>query len=338
VPLASVNENGYRSSVRVPHFHVNRAAVAAVLALNLAVTGCSTARTGTATSSIPATTPAAGGSTAAASCPTGPVAVVVSVDQWGEIVSQLGGSCASVKTVLASSSVDPHEYEPSPADAASFTDAKLVVVNGANYDSWASKLAASSAAGARVVSAAAVTKTPDGANPHLWYLPSAVTALADAVTAELSKIDPQAANYFSQRRSAFSAAIAPYTGLIGKIKTAAAGKSYAATETVFDYQAQALGLVNRTPEGYRRASANETDPSPADIEAFRSALADRHVDVLIYNTQTQGSIPQQIRSAAEQAGVPVVEVTETVPPGQTSFEGWQSAQLTALGKALGVAV
>ena len=132
--------------------------------------------------------------------------------------------------------------------------------------------------------------------------------------------------------------MAPYTSLIGKIKAEAGGKSYAATETVFDYQAQALGLVNKTPEGYRRASANETDPSPADIDAFRTALAGRHIDVLIYNTQTEGSIPEQIRSAAEQAGVPVVNVTETVPPGQTSFEGWQYAQLVALGKALGVAV
>jgi zinc/manganese transport system substrate-binding protein len=189
-----------------------------------------------------------------------------------------------------------------------------------------------------VVSAAEVTKTPDGANPHLWYLPSAVTAVADAVSAELSKIDPQAGDYFSRRRSEFTSAIAPYTSLIGKIKAAAKGKSYAATETVFDYQAQALGLVNKTPEGYQRASANESDPSPADIDAFRTALAGRHIDVLVYNTQTQGSIPDQIRSAAQQAGVPVVNVTETVPPGQTSFEGWQYTQLVALGKALGVAV
>jgi zinc/manganese transport system substrate-binding protein len=300
--------------------------------------GCSTGQTRTSTSSGAGTIPAATGIAAAATCPTAPVAVVVSVDQWGDIVSELGGSCAAVKTVLASSSVDPHEYEPSPADAASFTGAKLVVVNGANYDSWASKLAASSAADARVVSAAAVTKTPDGANPHLWYLPSAVTAVADAVTAELSKIDPQAANYFSQRRAEFTAAMAPYTSLIGKIKAGAGAKSYAATETIFDYQAQALGLVNKTPDGYQRASANESDPSPADIDALRTELDGRHVDVLIYNTQTEGSIPEEIRSAAEQAGVPVVNVTETVPPGQNSFEGWQCAQLSALGKALGVAV
>jgi zinc/manganese transport system substrate-binding protein len=323
--------------VRVLHAHLQRASVVAAVALTLAVAGCSASPTKTSTSSG-ATTPAATGSTAAASCPAAAIPVVVSVDQWGDIVSELGGACANVKTVLAGSSVDPHEYEPSPADAVSFTGAKLVVVNGAGYDSWAAKMAATSAAGAPVVSAAAVTQTPDGANPHLWYMPSAVTAVADAITAALSKLDPQAGGYFSQRRAGFTAAMAPYTGLIGKIKAAAAGKSYAATETIFDYQAQALGLVNKTPAGYQRATTNETDPSPADLDAFRGLLAGRQVDVLIYNTQTEGSIPEQIRAAAQAAGVPVVNVTETVAPGQSSFEGWQSAQLVALGKALGVAV
>jgi zinc/manganese transport system substrate-binding protein len=301
---------------------LHRASVAAGVALALAGTGCSSSHT----------------SATAANCPTPPVAVVVSVDQWGDIVSELGGACANVKTVLASSSVDPHDYEPSPADAADFMGAKLIVINGAVYDPWASKLAASSAAGAQVVSAAEVTKTADGANPHLWYMPSAVTAVADAVTAELRKLDPRAGDYFSQRRAQFTTTMAPYTSLINRIKAGAAGKSYAATESIFDYQAQALGLVNKTPAGYQRAAANESDPSPGDIDAFRTLLAGRQVDVLIYNSQTQGSIPEQIHSAAALAGVPVVNVTETVPPGLTSFEGWQDAQLTALGKALSVAV
>jgi zinc/manganese transport system substrate-binding protein len=304
------------------------ACVTGFVALSLAVAGCSSS--GTRTGAQPRA--------AASPCPTNPVAAVVSVDQWGDIVSQLGGACANVKTILASSSVDPHDYEPSPADAASFTGAQLVMINGAGYDSWASKLTANSAPDAHVVNAADITKTPDGANPHLWYLPSAVTAVADSLTAELSKIDPHAADYFSRRRAQFTAAIAPYTALIAKIKAAAAGKSYAATEPVYDYQAQALGLVNKTPAGYQRASADETDPSPADIDAFRAALGGRRVDVLIYNTQTQGSIPDQLRAAAERAGVPVVTVTETVPPGQTSFEAWQYGQLVALGKALDVAV
>jgi zinc/manganese transport system substrate-binding protein len=296
---------------------------------------------------------------ASGDCPTTPVDVVVSVDQWGDIVSELGGDCAHVTTVLASSAVDPHDYEPAPSDAAKFDGAQLVVINGGHYDEWAAKLAASSAPDAAVVNAleaggaeagheepghedeapghAGEAQSHEGeANPHAWYNPSAVTAVADAVTAEFGKLAPDAAGYFDQRRTEFTETLKPYDELIDKIKASASGKSYAATESVFDDMASALGLVNRTPEGYQVASANETDPSPADLDAFMRLLGDRGVDVLIYNVQTEGSVPQQIRGAAEQAGVPVVDVTETVPPGTTSFESWQVNQLTALAKALGV--
>jgi len=101
--------------------------------------------------------------------------------------------------------------------------------------------------------------------------------------------------------------------------------------------AAALGLQNRTPEGYQAAARNDSDPSPGDLDAFLGLLRAKGVDVLIYNTQTEGSVPEQIRSAAEAAGVPVVEVTETVAPGADSFEAWQVDQLKSLAKALGVA-
>jgi zinc/manganese transport system substrate-binding protein len=300
-----------------------------VVASVAVLTGCGS---GQLSSSAPSTAVTDG----APPCPAPPVAVVVSVDQWGDIASQLGGACARVKTVLASSSVDPHDYEPSPADAVSFSGAQLVVVNGAGYDHWASELAATAASSIPVIDAAVVTKTPEGANPHLWYSPSAVTMVADAITVALRKTSPVAAKYFENRRIAFDAALEPYSRFIEKIRTRSVGRSYGATEGVFDYQAVALGLIDRTPQGYRRAAANESDPSPGDIQAFRALLANRHIDVLIYNTQTEGSVPEQIRTTAAQAGVPVVDVTETVPPGQTSFVGWQVKQLNALGGALGV--
>src|SRR5690606_28305016 len=86
-------------------------------------------------------------------CPSTPVEVIVSVDQWGDIVSQLGGDCAQVRTVIAGSSVDPHDYEPAPADAVAFEGAQLVVINGGHYDEWAAKLAATSAPQAPLISA-----------------------------------------------------------------------------------------------------------------------------------------------------------------------------------------
>jgi zinc/manganese transport system substrate-binding protein len=310
--------------------------------------------------------PAASGQPAS-ECPTEPVPVVVSVDQWGDIVSELGGHCAAVTTVLASSAVDPHDFEPAPKDAAAFDGARLVVVNGGHYDEWATKLAAQSSPDAPVINALEAGGGEDQAhadhgheseehahegeehavgdghdhagepNPHVWYNPTAVTAVADAVTAELGKLAPDAAGYFDQRRAAFTETMKPYNETIEAIKTKAPGKSYAATESVFDDMAAAVGLQNRTPQGYQTASANEAEPSPADLDAFLRLLGDKGVDVLIYNVQTEGSVPQKIRTAAEQAGVPVVEVTETVPPGTTSFETWQVDQLNALAKALGVA-
>ncbi len=322
-------------------------AAAALLATPFVVASCSTDDGQSATSSS---------ATPAGDCPTAPVDVVVSVDQWGDIVSQLGGSCTSVTTVLASSSVDPHDYEPSPADAATFQGAQLVVVNGAHYDEWADKLVESSAPDAPLIDAAvAGGETVEGeehhedeehhdgdghehgdVNPHVWYDPATVTAVADAVTAELSALAPDATDYFAQRREEFTVAMKPYDAEIDAIKTGATGKTYASTESVFDYMAASVGLRNETPAGYQAAASNETDPSPADLDAFLQLLEAKGVDVLIYNTQTEGSVPEQLRSAAESAGIPVVNVTETVAPGAKSFEAWQVDQLTALAKALDV--
>jgi len=310
--------------------------------------------------------PESGGTSSAAAdgeCPTSPVDVVASVDQWGDIVSQLGGACANVTTVLASSSVDPHHYEPAPSDAALFDGAQLVVINGGHYDEWAAKLATASAPEAPVIDAVEISGVDAGhaghdheghdheghdheggeghdhggdGDPHVWYLPSAVNQVAEAVTAELSALSPDAASYFDQRHTAFENVMQPYDETIEAIKSRAAGKSFAATESVFNNMAAALGLEDRTPEEYRLASANGTEPTPAGLDGFLWLLGEGGVDVLIYNTQTEGSVPQKIRAAAEEAGVPVVGVTETVPPNAQSFQTWQVGQLDSLAEALGV--
>ena len=339
--------------IGVPMISTRRAAAALLLATPFALAACGGGGNDTSTASVTSNAPP---------CPVAPVNVLASVDQWGDIVAELGGACANVTTLLASSSVDPHDYEPSPADAAKFEGAQLIVINGGHYDEWAAKLAASSAPDAPVVEAVELSAEHDEAghdeaghdeaghehdegghdhgalNPHVWYDPTAVTAVADAVTTELKKLAPQAADYFAERRSALAEAFTPYDDTIAAIKASATGKTYAATEAVFDPMAAALGLQNKTPQGYQTASNNETDPSPADLNAFLTLLRDKGVDVLIYNTQTEGSVPEQIRATAEEAGVPVVEVTETVAPGTDSFEAWQVDQLRALAKALGVDV
>jgi len=268
------------------------------------------------------------------SCPTAPVPVVVSVDQWGDIVDQLAGDCGEVTTIFKSSSADPHDYEPTPSDSARFTGAKLVVVNGLDYDPWATKAVATLDSRPPVVNGGDVVGLHAGDNPHIWYGPAYVKEVSAAVTAALKNIEPKDARYFDARAAAWRTALGPYDSEIARIKPLAAGRTYGATEGIFDYMAKAVGLRDETPSGYQRATSNESDPAPGDIHAFEEALAGRRMSVLVYNTQTQGAIPEQIRMQARSAKVPVVEVTETVPPGTDSFVTWQGGQFRQLASAL----
>jgi zinc/manganese transport system substrate-binding protein len=268
-------------------------------------------------------------------CPVDPVPVTVSVDQWRDLVQHLGGRCVSVTTVVAGSAADPHEYEPSPADVAALGGARLVVVNGLGYDAWASAAVAARSPGPALVTAAAAAGARPGDNPHLWYSPDAVARTSDAVTAQLRVLLPAAGAHLDERAAGWRQERAPIDNLVASIRSRHGGRTYAATEPVFDPMAAAVGLRDVTPPGYAAAAGNGSDPSPGDLAAFRSALRDHAVDVLVVNTQTEGSTAGQLRSAADAAGVPVVEVTETVAPGQPSFVAWQAGQLEALDRALG---
>jgi zinc/manganese transport system substrate-binding protein len=270
-----------------------------------------------------------------AACPGEVVDVVVSVSQWSDVVRQVAGDCANVTTIVASGAVDPHDFEAGTADIAAFSGADLVIVNGADYDHWADGAVATLDPAPTVLRAADLVDRPaEGADPHLWYEPQVVHAMGPAVADALTALSPDAADYVQARAAAWQSDLRRYTDAVVALSSTVAGRTYAATETVFDRMAGAVGLVDATPEGYRRAVSNESEPAPGELAAFEAALAGGSVDVLIYNTQTSGKVPEQLRAAAEDAGVPVVEVTESPSDVGGSFVAWQLAQLSALSDAL----
>ncbi|HMK12297.1 MAG TPA: zinc ABC transporter substrate-binding protein, partial [Acidimicrobiales bacterium] len=173
-----------------------------------------------------------------------------------------------------------------------------------------------------------------GDNPHLWYGPEAVHAVAGAITTELKSLAPQAAAYFDNRAASWRAEMRPYDDEVARVRRLVGGSvAYVASEPVFDYMARSIGLVDETPRGYERAAANQVEPAPGDLHELERALRSGSIDVLIVNTQTASSISDQLRAAARSAGVPVVDVTES-PPRGTSFVSWQVGELDALAKVL----
>jgi zinc/manganese transport system substrate-binding protein len=263
----------------------------------------------------------------AAACPGDVVDVVVSVGQWGDVVGQLGGDCADVTTIVTSASIDPHDFEPGTADLAAFTGADVVVLNGAGYDSWAENVIETLDEEPVVVSAAEVADVAAGEDPHLWYDPAIVERMSGAITEALLDASPGAGPHFADRARAWETELQPYRDAIEQLRAVAAGRTYAATETVFDRMAAAVGLTDLTPEGYRRAVSNEGEPTPGDLADFAAILSGGKVDVLIENVQTEGRLAASLMSAAKDGGVAFVAVTESQPEAGGSFVAWQVAQL-----------
>ncbi len=199
---------------------------------------------------------AACGTSVPAASSGGKLRVVAAENFWGSIASQVGGEHASVTSIVANPNADPHDYEPTPADAREIATAQLVIANGAGYDSWVQKLLEANPVSGRVVlTVGDLVGKHAGDNPHLWYSPDYVTRFVDRVASDLGTLDPADAAYFKQQAQSYrTAGLDRYFAAIAAIKSKYAGTKVGASESVFTYMAGALGLDLVTPAGYMKAS------------------------------------------------------------------------------------
>jgi zinc/manganese transport system substrate-binding protein len=149
----------------------------------------------------------------------------------------------------------------------------------------------------------------------------------------LMQLDPAQRLNYAGRIAAFEISMRPLRERIAALRARYAGTPVTATEPVFDYMADALGLKMRNGR-FQLAMMNGTEPSAAAIAAFEKDLRTRAVKVLLYNTQTGHALAERMRTIANQAGVPVVAITETQPDGKR-YQEWMLSQLDALDRALG---
>ena len=187
----------------------------------------------------------------------------------------------------------PTSTSPPRPTTPPFLDADLVVMNGLGYDEWAEQDGRHPLPQPPVVDAGEVVGLDRGRQPPRLVQPHLRPAGRRRRHHRARRPSlPEAADLPRRPgRRRGTAAFQPYVDEVAAVKAVATGKTYAATESVFDDMAAAVGLVDLTPEGYRAAAANESDPAPADVNAFEELLRGGTVDVLIVNTQTEGSLP-----------------------------------------------
>jgi len=267
----------------------------------------------------------------------GKLNVVAAENFWGSIAKQLGGDRVQVTSIITNPAADPHEYEPTSANARTIAASRLTIVDGIGYDPWAAKLLAANPSSERtVLTVGEVLGLKAGENPHQWYSPSSVHKVIDQITSDYKKADPGQSSYFDQQRSAFETrGLAKYNSLISQIKSRYRGVAVGASESIFEPLAPALGLNLITPRGFMQAVAEGTEPTPADKAMTDQQITSHQVKVWVYNSQNATPDVQRLNEAARAAGIPIATVTETLTPEGASFQAWMTRELEGLRAALG---
>jgi zinc/manganese transport system substrate-binding protein len=268
--------------------------------------------------------------------PSSPIVAVGAENEYANVISQIGGPYVKASAIMSNPNTDPHTFEASPSVAQTVSKAKLIVQNGVGYDDFMSKIEAASPSSSRkVIDVQKIRGLPDDTpNPHLWYDPKTMPAVAKALASDLSTLDPAHASYFKAHAAKFDASLKPWLSGLAQFKKQYPNVPVATTEPVADYMLQAAGADNMTPFSLQASIMNGTDPAPQNVSLQNSLFDDKKVKVFVYNQQVTDTITQNFLKLAAKNHIPVVGVYETMPTPGYTYQSWMMAELNALRKAV----
>jgi len=154
--------------------------------------------------------------------------IATTVSPITSIAASIAGDRARVEGIVPEGT-NSHTFEPSPQVAKLLSDADLILVNGLKLEDPTIKMAeANKKSGTQIVEIGTLVlpesdyiydfsfpKEEGKPNPHLWTDPNYAIKYAEVIQDELSKLDPENADYyaanftdFEQQASALAAAVA----------------------------------------------------------------------------------------------------------------------------------
>jgi zinc/manganese transport system substrate-binding protein len=266
----------------------------------------------------------------------GAIVAVGAENEYANVIGQVGGNYVKVSAIMSNPNTDPHTFEASASVARVVSAAQLVVQNGVGYDTFMNTIenAAPNSARKVIVVQDLLGLPVTTPNPHLWYKPSTMPAVANAVAADLAALQPAHAAYFKANAAAFIASLTAWDNAIAAFKAKYAGTPVATTEPVADYMLQAVGADNLTPWALQADIMNGTDPSAQDVALQRSLFTQHKVKVFLYNQQVTDSLTESFIALAHANGIPVVGVYETMPVPGYDYQSWMMAEVQGLRNAV----
>jgi zinc/manganese transport system substrate-binding protein len=258
---------------------------------------------------------------------TKPLQIVAAENFYGSVAQQIAGSSATVVSIMSNPNQDPHEFQSDAKTAKVVADADIIIYNGLGYDTWMEKLLGAGKNPSRIIiNVAQLVGAKKGANPHLWYDPNTMPALAAKLALVLKKPEAEVA---------FSVTMKPLFEKIAALKTKTAGVKVTATEPVFGYMASTLGF-QMLNEGYQWAIMNDATPSFQETVNFEKSLTSNTAKLLFQNSQTMNPSTQQMITIAQEHRIPVIGITETQPASAKTYVDWMLLQLEKIEFSLKV--
>jgi len=278
----------------------------------------------------------------------GTLTIVTSTSVYADLARQVAGDEAEVTALIDSPSADPHSFESDARDILTVSKADLVIENGGGYDAFVDQLLDSAKNDPVVLYAVDVSGLDAGEhedsehedehdhgsfNEHVWYDVVAMRQLVEAIADELGTLDPDGADTYAANADRLVADLDALIDHQAKLSEQLGGAPVAVTEPVPGYLIDSLGLRDLTPPAFSEAIEEGDDVSVSVLAETLDLFSSGAVEALVYNEQTTGPTTEQVESAAEDAGIPVVGVTETLPEGD-DYVSWMTAATDAVAGAI----
>lgn len=263
----------------------------------------------------------------------GVLQVIAAENFYGGIAQQLGGDQVTVHSVLKNPEQDPHLFTADPSLAKKLSQADIIIYNGLGYDDWMEHLLSASGKPTRkILVVGELSKIKPGSNPHIWYNLAVINRYADDLTQAFIQLDPGHKADYQARHRDFIKQQKILEAEVTELHQKISGTPVIATEPVFGYMADALGLT-MLGQDFQLSVMNETPPSPSAIKELMNLIKNKKVRILFYNQQTTDAVSENIKKLALNQSIPIIGITET-QPSNTLYHSWIKEQLEQVKHAL----
>ena len=236
-----------------------------------------------------------------------PILVVTTTTQLSDFVTEIGGPDVRVVGLLKAN-VDPHDFEPSPADLDNLSRAAVIVKNGVGLEKWFDATIKSAEPKGMIVDTSTGVKLrsgdaeePDG-DPHIWQNPRNAKIMVGNIAAALATADPAHAEVFTKNLADYSAKIDALDTEIATKINGLTNKKLVTNHDAFGYYVDRYGLefVGSIIPSFDTSA----ELSATDIQDLVAKIKAEGVKAVF----SESSLPPKTADAiGKEAGVKVVE-------------------------------